>query len=367
MATATPLKRATATVIKRLQDIEPAKLTTGIRVRIANTKAATASPLKIAAATVIQRLQDREIAGLSTHLRQFGPLPDAAVAAAKSASGTAVVLPNPFLPKKNPKNNKWRAPKYSLRRQADIVKLAQAAGLLDAVPPCQKKLAAELRMERVKASLSPNDAKTLERHEKRVQFVPNRELSESVKGTVASMMKRGIELTTERLDRVNRELELIENEENASLSKEFLRGEKDEGALERTERKEAFLKEKQEYQKTIADHNARIAELEAEAEAEKTEKKEKAAAEKELTVIWAGELKERKVPGSELGTRLYTGKKRMFKGHLWERKRARRIRRHTILMRDMAKRIERYKSYYKKRKPNPLKPSRYTKPPKLPY
>ncbi|KIM42145.1 hypothetical protein M413DRAFT_42864, partial [Hebeloma cylindrosporum] len=51
----------------------------------------------------------------------------------------------------------------------------------------------------------------------------------------------------------------------------------------------------------------------------------------------------RKVPGAELGIRLYAGKKRMFKGHLWERQQAKRIRKRSILMRDMAARVARYK------------------------
>ena len=48
-------------------------------------------------------------------------------------------------------------------------------------------------------------------------------------------------------------------------------------------------------------------------------------------------------PGAELGTRLYAGKKRMFKGHKWERVKARRERRQNILMRDMANRVFNYK------------------------
>jgi len=83
--------------------------------------------------------------------------------------------------------------------------------------------------------------------------------------------------------------------------------------------------------------------------------------------LWVGEFKPKTTKGAELGTRLYTGKKKMFKGHLWERQKAKRVRRQSILMRDMAARVARYKSYYKKRKPNPLKPSRLTKPPKLPF
>ncbi|KAG6849486.1 hypothetical protein H0H93_008013 [Arthromyces matolae] len=39
-------------------------------------------------------------------------------------------------------------------------------------------------------------------------------------------------------------------------------------------------------------------------------------------VDWIGAPKIKQVPGAELGTRLYAGKKRMFKGHRWERLKA---------------------------------------------
>lgn len=60
-------------------------------------------------------------------------------------------------------------------------------------------------------------------------------------------------------------------------------------------------------------------------------------------IEWAGEVKERKVPGAELGNRLYAGRKRMFKGHKWERVAEKRALKRNMLMRDMAKRIQRYK------------------------
>jgi len=75
-------------------------------------------------------------------------------------------------------------------------------------------------------------------------------------------------------------------------------------------------------------------------------------------VEWVGEVKERKVPGAEIGNRLYAGKKRMFKGHKWERVAAKRAMRRRILMRDMPKRIERFKRHYKRRRPSPLKPAK---------
>lgn len=60
-------------------------------------------------------------------------------------------------------------------------------------------------------------------------------------------------------------------------------------------------------------------------------------------IEWVGEVKERKVPGVEIGNRLYAGKKRMFKGHKWERVAEKRALKRKMLMRDMSKRIQRYK------------------------
>jgi large subunit ribosomal protein L25 len=64
----------------------------------------------------------------------------------------------------------------------------------------------------------------------------------------------------------------------------------------------------------------------------------------DVPVEWDGKVPKKKVAGTELGIRLYAGKKRMFKGHRWERLKAKRIRRQSILMRDMAARVKSYKT-----------------------
>lgn len=42
---------------------------------------------------------------------------------------------NPFLPNKNPETGKWQESKYSLRRSADLFKLAYKFGIQDLLPP----------------------------------------------------------------------------------------------------------------------------------------------------------------------------------------------------------------------------------------
>lgn len=62
-----------------------------------------------------------------------------------------------------------------------------------------------------------------------------------------------------------------------------------------------------------------------------------------MPVEWTGKVRERNVAGADVGNRLYAGKKRMFKGHKWERMRERRVGRTKMLLRDMDERIQRFK------------------------
>ena len=62
------------------------------------------------------------------------------------------------------------------------------------------------------------------------------------------------------------------------------------------------------------------------------------------SVEWVGTVRERSVAGADIGNRLYAGKKRMFKGHKWERERERRVARTKMLLRDMDKRVQRFKA-----------------------
>lgn len=55
----------------------------------------------------------------------------------KSASSSESRL-NPFLPHKNPKTGRWHPPIYSLRRQAELVKLAKKHDVEDLLPYSKK-------------------------------------------------------------------------------------------------------------------------------------------------------------------------------------------------------------------------------------
>ncbi|KAI0301640.1 hypothetical protein B0F90DRAFT_1718863 [Multifurca ochricompacta] len=170
-------------------------------------------------------------------------------------------LPNPFIPHKNPESGRWAPPKYSLRRQAELIKHALASGTIHLLPPGPKLSPAQLAAIASDAS----SATTNKPAEGRA--------SESSSGLTDIQQAQG------------------QGSEDAGWT----------GPVE-----------------------------------------------------WAGTVRERSVAGADIGNRLYAGKKRMFKGHKWERMRERRVIRTKILLRDMDKRVQRFKGYRTKGKPLPL-------------
>jgi len=184
--------------------------------------------------------------------------------AALSRSGA---VPNPFVPHRNPQSGRWAPPKYSLRRQADLIKHARASGTLHLLPPGPK-----MSMAQLAASAASHPA----------------------------------------ADRASEEVEV------SGL----------------TNRRPAVQQEAQDINNSSSSRDEDAAWT--------------------GPVEWVGSLRERSVAGADVGNRLYAGKKRMFKGHKWERTRERRITRTKILLRDMDKRVERFKQYRAKGKPLPL-------------
>ncbi|KAI0763455.1 hypothetical protein BD413DRAFT_616331 [Trametes elegans] len=166
------------------------------------------------------------------------------------ASNARPKIQNPFLPHKNPETGRWAPPKYSLRRQADLVKNARSTGLLHLLPPGPKLSPKELQS----ASASPAA--------------------------------------------------------------------------------------------TDAIKNAKVWTAEVE---------------------WDGEYKEKEVKGADVGNRLYAGRKRMFKGHKWERQLEKRTWKRKLLMKDMEQRIQRFKSSYRRKTPSPVSPARAVSYSKLPF
>ncbi|KAH6629768.1 hypothetical protein C7974DRAFT_424742 [Boeremia exigua] len=67
------------------------------------------------------------------------PSTDAAPAPIDPVDPAALPFPNPFLPSKNHLTGRWHSPTYGLRKQADLVKLASAYGVVDLLPWTIKK------------------------------------------------------------------------------------------------------------------------------------------------------------------------------------------------------------------------------------
>ncbi|KAL1732151.1 hypothetical protein EV714DRAFT_282778 [Schizophyllum commune] len=203
-------------------------------------------------------------------------------------------LQNPFLPNKHPVTGKWKGPKYSLRRQADLVKKAKAAGLLHLLPsgpknplPLQPKAAPAAQAKTPAATDATADAP--------VEAAP-------------APTPAAAEAAPEE-----------EAEPTPALpAKEYRR------------RQRLALKDLSE----------------------------------EWTgdVHWVGEHRARDAPVA----RLYSGKRRMFKGKKHERI-AHIVRgKRAVRMRDMAKRVREYKEFYRSRRPDPLAVPRNVKG-KLPF
>ncbi|KAI0125712.1 hypothetical protein BJ170DRAFT_443138 [Xylariales sp. AK1849] len=62
-------------------------------------------------------------------------------------------VPNPFLPHKHPVTGKWQEPEFSLRRQAELVKLARAQGIEELLPFTSKGTEERIR-KRVEEGLT---------------------------------------------------------------------------------------------------------------------------------------------------------------------------------------------------------------------
>ena len=176
-----------------------------------------ALPTATMASYLVNRFRQRELGAV------LKTLPSA------PTKGEPFKVPNPFIPRKNPVTGRWAPPKYSRRRQADLIKAAKATNTLHLLPRGPKMGLTELH--------------------KAVKAVPRAE--------------RPLESRTAPWSRY---------------------------------------------------------------------------------VSWTGKAKHKSVKGADVGNRLYAGRKRMFKGHKWQRTMERRLGRRNMLVRSMKRRIIRFKS-----------------------
>ena len=193
------------------------------------------------------------------------------------------VLDNPFVPHKNPKSGRWAPPKYSLRRQADLIKHARKSGTLHLLPPGPKLSEAQLQFLASASAAAPTTTTT------------------TTTTTVTPHFALSVATEQQEEEEEGRRRGLV-GVRMGQEEEETRRGRGEDGPAP------------------------------APAPAAWTR-----------SVEWVGTVRERNVEGADVGNRLYAGKKRMFKGHKWERERERRVARTKMLLRDMDKRVQRFK------------------------
>jgi large subunit ribosomal protein L25 len=252
-----------------------------------------------------------------------GPKPPRFVRCIPAAAGYPATAHahNPFLPTRpsgahgggNTKRGHWAPPRVPLRRQAQLVKAATAAGLAHLLPPGPKLRVPPPAPEGYYAS---RDAASAE----------------------AAQLRKAEEA------RLKAEAEKLAEQERTRAKRE---------AQARIEA--AFFGARA----TVGGGAGSPAAASETAAAEEP----KAAAEKPASVlnereIWALRAQAPKPDwdvrvnwvGAEMvskarpASRVYAGRRRMFKGHQWERVRGKRVGKRRVLMRDMAKRIRKFKN-----------------------
>ena len=257
--------------------------------------------------------------------------PDGSSPPSRSGTGTTPTLNtlNPFVPHKNPESGRWAPPRYSLRRQAVLIKHARASGTSHLLPPgpkmgsphahAQAEVTTTLTQSSSPAAAAAAGSSSVfgEGHlgeEEKLKVVQHAE-------GLVSLRRGGVRVQVQAQAQVQvQELGLgpgQEGQEAAAVKEDEVReAQGEEAPLLAPEQK----------------HNSLRVDAQAVESADWT-----------MPVDWIGAVRERNVAGADVGNRLYAGKKRMFKGHKWERMRERRVRRTKMLLRDMDERIQRFK------------------------
>lgn len=218
-------------------------------------------------------------------------------------------VPNPFLPRLNPDSGRWAPPKYSMRRQADLVRFARASNTLHLLPPGPKLSLKELA-----------DAKSM-----RAESVTEADADE------------GQENTDERTELPSEVVEIVRAKYTSPRGKESAVDGPRDGEVAAKARGKASPTKAQE----ALFEGTEDAVLESRPETSSEAKDAKVGNKKLFDLLWSapveweGEVKEKVVPGADVGNRLYAGKRRMFKGHKWERTQAERLAQRAQLMESM--------------------------------
>ncbi|KAI5123249.1 hypothetical protein M0805_001338 [Coniferiporia weirii] len=288
---------------------------------------------------IIQRFRTREVHRLlvaNTPIQKRGNRPyPRSVDVSKLHLG--IPLHNPFLPRPlfnrvpAPKGapeapqerKKWAQPKYSLRRQADLVKAARASGTLHLLPPGPKLSVVELQEAKREARRRAREVKTSQEgaEEKRNARMKSQSLA---KPTVNLGRNREVAKTVAS-DATAPAAPTLASTPSSALTAESP------SLSARPNRRRWVIRSSE----MLAKRRGSVK-----------------AGYPGVVFRWTG-----KVPlkAREKGSfTVYAGRRRMFKGHKWERHLQKRRGQIAVRMRDMRKRIRRFKNVYKKRQAKPL-------------
>lgn len=202
-----------------------------------------------------------------------------------NAERPIVKAANPFLPSQIAYNGHWVKPRYSLRRQKELVKKAKMSGMVGLLPPGPKLSVQEIEAARLEQTVSARPGKLQDWWLRPVEWSAEPERTKPAP-KVDTPTQPILTSSVSSVDEAQQQAKARLRQERAAL---------------RAKRREMVQ-----------------------------------------------EAKKRGLVA------MYIGRKRMFKGHKWERVLADRRRKHRILMRDMGKRVQKYKSFYRKRRPSPL-------------
>lgn len=245
------------------------------------------------------------------------------------------------------------------------MKKAKETDNLTIIPPGPKLFALQLRMRRLQLALSPTDSAIIAAAQASLNNPGKSNAAETDLATARAKTKKDnskAETQGSASEPQTRTLEtqLLQRQDTLSALEEVLEKSQiqhDLDELAAFEKSETGL-ELQERKKRQTEHSslqtqisvARSEVIKAGQKLHKAQEDYEVSKAEEtqerlwINPYWVGDAKKKTTKGEELGVKLYAGKNKMFKGHAWEKVKAKRLRRQSILMRDMKERVARYKS-----------------------
>ncbi|EJC97798.1 uncharacterized protein FOMMEDRAFT_24242 [Fomitiporia mediterranea MF3/22] len=221
----------------------------------------------------------------------------------------------------------WAPPRYSLRRQKELVKAARASGTLHLLPPGPKLSLEELQEAK-------REARRRARAAKETSLKVQQSIARAKAAKANASAKDGTTTSSASQD--------VESQETSTQRPSSTR------SHQKRRQPRWLLRTPQNLS-----HRRTSPTLGYPG----------------ITFNWTSKGKDKlhPKPHSHSSLTIYATRRRMFKGHKWERHLAKRRAQIAVRMRDMDKRVERFKNVYVRRRAKPLKPAVPRKKESLPF